>query len=120
MVLGFLAVEEIGLINAEITGQGAGCCRYQGNALIGRAEHGVEIVAAGFLDQCSIKVAQLGDLAAGAVVAGVDKIGGVTAALGHKLAEAEHVGAHHKLDKFFFRRCQHERIPHFFRLLGRF
>ena len=58
--------------------------------------------------------AQLGDLLAGLVVAGVDKIRGFSAALGDELAKPQHIRTHHKLNKFLFCRCQHKRIPSLF------
>ena len=76
MVLGLLAVEEIGLIHAVFGGQGGGGGGGQGNALIGRAEHGVEPIAAGFMNQGGVETAQGGDLTAGLIIAGVDEIRG--------------------------------------------
>ena len=52
------------------------------------------------------------------IVAGIDKIGGQTAALGFELTKAEHVGAHHKLDKLFLCCGQHDRSFLFLREPG--
>src|SRR5699024_10214052 len=85
VVLHLFAVEEIGLIDAVVVIQGDGAGAGQGNALIGRAEHGLELAAHGVLHQLGIVAAQAGKLGAGFIVAGVHKVLGVPAALGDKV-----------------------------------
>ena len=113
MILGLLAVEEEGLVDPVGAGQRARRRRDKRNALVGRAEHGVKAVADGLLHQSGVELAEAGILQAGAVVARVDEIRGVAAALRHEIAEAHHVRAHHKLDKLFLCRCQHKRTHSF-------
>ena len=107
MILGLLAVEEEGLVDAVVASERAGNRGRQRDALVSRTKHRVEVVADRLLDHCRVELAQTGILQTGLIVAGVDEIRGLAAGLGRKVAEAEHIRAHHKFDKFFFRCCQH-------------
>ena len=99
VVLDLLAVEEVRLVQAILSGQGGGSSADQRNPLVGGAEHGVKILAKGIVDQLGVELAEGGKLFTGTVVAGVDKIGGVAAAFGDKAAEAQNIRAHHEFDK---------------------
>ena len=101
VVLGLLAVEEVGLVDVKVAGERPCCGGDQRDALVGRAEHRVEVIPAVVHDALGIELAEGRDLRAGSVVAGVDKVRGEATALGGELAKAQHVGAHHKFDKFF-------------------
>ena len=98
-------------VPAVVVIQGDGAGAGQGDALIGRAEHGLELAAHGVLHQLGIVAAQAGKLGAGLIVAGVHKVLGVPAALGDKVAKAQHLGREHKLDKFLLLFRQHTNSP---------
>lgn len=57
--------------------QGGGRRRHQRDTLVGGAEHPIEPAAADLLDKSGIKPAEGGDLCAGTIIAGVDKIRGL-------------------------------------------
>lgn len=93
VILDLLTVEEIRFVHAEICGQGSSRCRHQRDALIGGAEQGVKIAAAGVPDQLSVKPAQRRQLGAGAVIACIDEVRREPSTLGFELPEAEHIRA---------------------------
>lgn len=109
----FLAVEEVGLRDAilVIEGRGGGCGKR--NTLVRRAEHGGEIFADGLLDERCVELAELCDLLAGLIVAGIDEVRRIAAALRDEGAETQHVCGHHELDKRLFAFCQHKNHPLF-------
>lgn len=109
----FLAVEEVGLRDAilVIEGRGGGCGKW--NTLVRRAEHGGEIFADGLLDERCVELAELCDLLAGLIVAGIDEVRRIAAALRDEGAETQHVCGHHELDKRLFAFCQHKNHPLF-------
>ena len=109
MILRFLAVEEERLVNAVVSSQCAGNGGSQRNALVRRTKHGVKVLTDGLLDHSGIELAQLGGLETGLVVARVDKVRRVSAGLGNKITETQHVCAHHKLNKFLLCRSQHQK-----------
>ena len=111
MVLLLLAVEEVGLVQIVLLSQSRSCYSCQRDTLVSRAEHGVKLIAQSFMDQTGIELAQGCQLLTGTIVAGVDKIGGVPTALGYKVAEPEHIRAHHKLNKLSFGLRQHHNKP---------
>lgn len=69
----------------------ADVARHQRDTLVGGAEHPIEPATADLLDKSGIKPAEGGDLCAGTIIAGVDKIRGLPPALGRELPETEHV-----------------------------
>ena len=107
MVLGLLAVEEERLVDTVVAGERTGNRGRERNALVRRAEHGVEVIAYGLLDESRVELAQTGVLHTGLVVAGVDEVRGLAAGFGREVAETQNVRAHHKLDKFLLRFSQH-------------
>ena len=66
--------------------------------------------------KCGVELAEGVDLGAGAVVAGVDEVGGLTAGLGGEVAEGQHAGAHHESDKFLL--ISHDKRPLSFLFMG--
>ncbi len=102
VVLGLLAVEAVVHVLPVLLVEGDGAGYRQGDALVGGAEQGVHLVGQVLVQAGGVKLPQFGGLIAGLVVAGVDEVGGFAAALGGEIAEGEHPGAHHELDKFLF------------------
>ena len=100
VVFGLLAVEAVGEVTPVVAVEGGGGRDGQRDALVGRTKEAGDAVGQILLDAGGVIVPQLGGLSAGLVVAGVDKVGGLPAGLGGKVAEGEHAGAHHKGDEF--------------------
>jgi hypothetical protein len=97
VVLGFLAVVGIGLVVAgarQLHGQRGG----QRDALVGRAEHQVEV---GGMRQQALDIGLRQAVELGAVVEqpGVEEIGAEAPRLGFELAEAQHPGLHGEGDE---------------------
>ena len=107
MIFSFLAVKEVGLVDAVFACERTGAGGCQRDALISGAEHRVELIADGFFYEIGVVFAESIDLCAGLIVAGVDKIRGESSALGFELAEAQNVRAHHEFDKFLLFLTEH-------------
>lgn len=98
VIFGFLAVEAVTHILAVERVQGNRGGGGQGDAFVGRAEQRIHFADA-LVDAARIRFAQPGCLRAGAVVAGVDEIGRLAPAFGHKIPKGEDARPHHKGDE---------------------
>ena len=99
MVLGLLAVAAVlDLLAVQLV---VGNCGHDGqrNTLVGRPKQDVKVVAKVIVDGLGVILAQLLELIARHVSAGVHKERGLTAALERKAAELKNVGLNHKLDE---------------------
>ena len=99
MVLGLLAVAAVlDLLAVQLV---VGNCGHDGqrNTLVGRSKQHIKVVAKVIVDGLGVILAQLLELIARHVSAGVHKERGLTAALERKAAELKNVGLNHKLDE---------------------
>ena len=99
MVLGLLAVTAVlDLLAVQLVVGNRGHDG-QGNALVGRPKQHVKVVAKVIVDGLGVILAQLLELIARHVSAGIHKERGLTATLERKAAELKDVGLDHKLDE---------------------
>jgi hypothetical protein len=99
VVLGLLAVAAVLDLLAVQLVVGNGGHDGQGNALVGRPKQHVKVVAKVIVDGLGVILAQLLELVARHISAGVHKERRLTAALERKAAEFKNVGLNHELDE---------------------
>ena len=105
VILRLLAVEEEGLVDAVLPGEGGGGHCHERDPLIGRAEHGVERARALLVDKGGIERAERRYLRAHAVIGRVDEIRRAPARFGDKIAEAQRLRLKHEFDEFALILC---------------
>ena len=88
VVLGFFAVECVGLVDTVLYRQCNHQCRHQWNTLVGRAEQQVE-VDAGVFDGVGVKFGQRGEVGAAVENARVEEVGADAAGFQCEFAEAQ-------------------------------
>ena len=101
MILDFLAVKAVVHVNAVLVVER--CARGNGkrDSLVSRTEKGLRLQTV-LHNALSVELAELCELRTGLVVAGVDEVGGKSAALKGELAEFQHAAVYHELDKALF------------------
>ena len=101
VVLGFLAIKGERNIAATV-GQRHARRNNQWDAFVGRPKQHIDFLARlvhEALDRVGIELAESLHLHAGAVFAGIHEVWRRPSAFGDKVAEGQHVGAHHELDE---------------------
>lgn len=102
MVLDFLAVETEADVVAVVADQSHRCSGGQWNSLVGGPEENIEIATELIANRAGIELRETGQLATGSIAAGIDEVGSISSALGHKITESQNFGSNHEFDEFAF------------------
>ena len=102
MILDLFAVEAVVDIAVKKIVHGNASRHGKRNSLVCRTEKRVNSSLDMLLNIACVIFAQLGSLCACLVIACIDEIRGLSAALGSEVAEKQNAGTHHKFNKILF------------------